>query len=65
MFAPSFGWNTGQRAFNDFQQGLLDPFAGNISGQGGAIGFAGNFINFVDVNYPPTGQGNIVVGSLQ
>ena len=49
--APAaLGRNAGHRAFHQFQQCLLYAFAGHVAGDGGAVGFAGNFVDFVYID---------------
>ena len=50
MFASSLWWNADHSAFKDLQQRLLHSFAGNVAGDGDVGRFAGNFINFVNID---------------
>ena len=52
-------------AFQDFQQGLLHAFPGHVPGDGGVVGFAGDFIHLVDVDNASLGALHVKVGGLQ
>ena len=49
MLASTLGWYRGNRAFDQFQQGLLYAFAGNITRNRGVIRLARNLVDFVNV----------------
>jgi hypothetical protein len=51
--------------FDNLEQGLLNPFSGNVPGNGGVVRFAGDLVDFVDVDDPALGLFHIVVGILQ
>ena len=53
--------NVDSGAFEDFQKGLLNALAGNVAVD---AGFAGDFVDFVDINNPALGGRNIAVGGL-
>jgi hypothetical protein len=40
------------------------PFSGDISGDGGILRFAGNLVNFVNIDDSPLCPLHIIVGSL-
>ena len=46
MFAAALGRNTGNRTFNQFQQGLLHTFAGYVAGNRRVVAFTGDFCRF-------------------
>ncbi len=65
MLAPALRRHAGDHAFDDFEQRLLHPFAGNIAGNGGVVaGFSGNFVNFINIDDALLGAGNVVIGGL-
>ncbi len=65
MFAPTLGRYAGHRTFDDLQQGLLHTFAGDVAGDGGVVGFAGNLVDFVDEDDAALRPLHIVVRRLQ
>jgi hypothetical protein len=52
-------------SLDDFQQGLLNPFSGYVPGDGGVVRFAGDLVDFVDVDDAALGFFHVVVGILQ
>ena len=64
MLAAALRRNAGNGPFEDLQQGLLDAFTGNVTGNGRVFRFAGNLIDFVDVDDAPFSFGNIVISGL-
>ena len=48
-----------------FQQGLLHTLARHVAGDGGVVGFAGNLVDFVDVDDAALGTLDLVVAALQ
>ena len=48
MLASSFGRHGDKGSFEEFEQGLLNTFATDITGYGGVLALARNLINFVD-----------------
>ncbi len=64
VLAPPLGWNAGYRPFKNFQQRLLNPFSGDITGNGGIVSLAGDFINLIYIDDPLLGLFDIVIGSL-
>ena len=50
MLAAAFGRHIGNGALDDFKQGLLHAFAGNIPGDGRCIGLAGDLVNLIDID---------------
>ena len=54
----------GDGTFDDLEQGLLDAFAGDISGDRGIVGLARNLVDLVDVDDAALGAGDIEVGRL-
>ena len=65
MLPAAFGRNRSHRAFNNFQQRLLDALSGNIPGNGRTVAFAGDFIDFVNIHNPAAGLFDIIVRNLQ
>ena len=53
MLAAALRRNAGNGPFEDLQQGLLDAFTGNVTSNGRVFRFAGNLIDFVDVDDAP------------
>ncbi len=65
MFAPTLRGNVGHRPLDDFEEGLLDPFARDVPGDGGSIRFAGDFVDLVDVHDPPLGLFDVEIRGLE
>ena len=65
VLAAALGRHAGHGAFDDLQQGLLHPFAGDVPGDGGRVGFAGDLVDFVDVDDAPGGLLHIVIRHLE
>ncbi len=65
VFTTALRGDVGYGAFQKLQQGLLDTFAGNITGNTNIlIGFT-DFIDFIDINNTPLGSFNIKFGVLE
>jgi hypothetical protein len=65
MFAAALGRHRGHGALDDLEQGLLHAFAGDIAGQGGGIGLAGDLVDLVDIDDAPLGLFDVVISRLQ
>ncbi len=65
MLPAALGRDVCQRPLDDLEQRLLHAFPGDVTGDGGAAGFAGNLVDLVDVDDPLRGPLHIVVGILQ
>ena len=50
MLAPALGRDVADGAFENFQQRLLDAFAGNVAREGNVFGLAGDLVDLVDVD---------------
>ncbi len=64
VLAAAFGRDVGNGAFDDFEQGLLDPFAGDVAGDGDVAGRLADLIDLIDVDDPHLGAGDVVIGGL-
>ena len=65
VLAAALGGYIGDAALNDFEEFLLDAFAGHIAGYGTVHAlFAGDFVQFVNVDDALLGAGNIPFGGL-
>ncbi len=64
MLAAALRGHTGDCPFQNLEQSLLYPFTGDISGDGGVLRFAGNLVNFVNIDDSPLCPLHIIVGSL-
>ncbi len=65
MFASALWGDRGYRAFDQFEQGLLHPFAGYVTGDGWIISLAGNLVDLIDVDDAGLGLFHIVIAFLQ
>ena len=65
MLAPALGRDAADGAFEDFQEGLLDAFAGDVAGDGDVFGLAGDLVNFVNINDATLGAFDIIIGVLE
>ncbi len=65
MLAAALGRHRRHGAFDDLEQGLLHPFPGDVPGNGGAVGLAGDLVDFVDIDDAPGGLLHIVVRRLE
>ena len=65
MFAPPLRRHRGHRPFDQLQQGLLHTLAGHVTSDGGIFGFAGDLVDFVDVDDAPLGLVDFVITLLQ
>src|SRR6185437_11276713 len=65
VLAPALRRHVGHSALEDFQEGLLHAFAGNIAGDGRVFVLLGNFINFVYVYDSLLGLLDVSIGRLQ
>ncbi len=50
MLPPSLGGHAGSGAFQDLEEGLLHPFARNVTRDGGVVGLARDLVDFIDVD---------------
>ena len=64
VLAPALRRNIGSRSFQDFQQGLLYAFTGNVPGNGNVFRLPGNLVNFININNASLGFFNIVIRIL-
>ncbi len=64
VLAAAFGRNVGDCSFDDFEEGLLDPFAGDIAGDGDIAGRLADLIDFIDIDNAHFRAGDIVVCRL-
>ena len=55
MLAATLRRHGGDGAFDQLQQSLLHPFTGDVPGDGGVVGLAGDLVDFVDVDDAPLG----------
>src|SRR5579872_5387048 len=65
MLASSFRRYSGNRTFQQFEESLLHSFAGNITCDRSAVALAGEFIDFIDIDNPSFGAGDVIIGSLK
>ena len=65
MLASALRGNAGHRAFDQLQQGLLDALARYVTGDGGVIRLAGDFVDLIDVNDAALGALHVVLAALQ
>jgi len=64
VLAPALWWHVYSGAFEQFEQGLLHTFTGNISCDARVVVFACDFIHLVDEYDPHLGALNVVVCGL-
>ncbi len=62
MLASALRRNGCNRAFHDFQKGLLHAFPAHIARDGRVVGFAADLVDFVDIDDAALRTLNIVVG---
>src|SRR5581483_3676017 len=65
MLSPALRRDIGNRAFQNFQQCLLNAFAGNVARDRGVFVFATDLIDFVDIDDAGLGPSYIALGGLQ
>src|SRR5688500_1426772 len=65
MLTSTLGRNIADSAFKDFQQGLLNAFAGDITRDGNVLSFARDLVDLVDVNDAALCAFYVVIGVLQ
>ena len=65
VLSAALGRHGGDRAFHDLQQGLLHTLARYVAGDGRVVGFAGDFIDLVDIDDAALRPFHIVIGGLQ
>ncbi|KAF5040610.1 hypothetical protein DSECCO2_531660 [anaerobic digester metagenome] len=65
MLASAFGGDIHFGAFQSLEQGLLYTFAGNVTGDGWCLAFAGDLVDFIDVHDTPFCFGHIIIGVLK
>ncbi len=65
VLAAALRRNARDRALHDLEQRLLHPFAGDVAGDRGIVGFAGNLIDLVDVDDAALRAFDVVVGGLK
>ena len=56
MLAAALRRDVANGAFEDFQQGLLDAFAGNVARDGDVLGLARDLVDFVNIDDAPAGR---------
>ena len=64
MLPSPLGRDIGHCALQNLQQGLLDPLAGHIPGDGGVLALSGDLIHLIDVDDAPLRQLHIIVRRL-
>ena len=64
VLAAAFRGDVGDGPFDDFKEGLLHAFAGNIAGDGDVAGGFADFIDLIDVDDAHFCSGDVVVGGL-
>ena len=64
MFTAAFRRDVGDGSLENFEQSLLDAFAGNITGNRGIALGAGNLVELVDVDDTEFGETLVIVGGL-
>ena len=65
MFASRLVGNVCNRAFNEFEECLLNAFTRDVSGNGGAVTFSADLVDFVDVDNSALSSFDVVVGGLK
>ena len=65
MLSPALRRNTGNGAFQHFQQSLLHAFARNIACNGSVLALASDFINLIDIDDAALRAFHIVIRRLQ
>ncbi len=61
---PPLGGTLAIGPFDDFQEGLLDSFSGDIAGDGDVAGGLADLIDLIDIDDAHFGSGDVVIGSL-
>ena len=64
MLATALRRDVGHSALEDLQQGLLDTFPGDVTGDRRAVGLAGDLVDLVDVDDAGLGAFDVPVGRL-
>ena len=64
MFPAPFGRNVRHGSLYYLQKGLLDPLAGHIAGNGRAVQFPGDLVDFINVYDALTCGLNVIIGHL-
>ena len=64
VLAAALGRHVGDRALQDLQQRLLDPFAGYVPGDGHVLAFACDLVDLVDVDDAALGPWDVVIRGL-
>ena len=65
MLAPTLRRDAGDRAFQNFEQGLLHAFARDVPRDARILGLAGDLVDFVDVDDAALGLGDVEVSGLE
>jgi hypothetical protein len=65
MLSASLRRNVGNRALDEFEQRLLDPFSGHVPRDRRAVAFSADLIDFIDVHDSALSPLYIVVGCLK
>ena len=64
MLASALRRHVRHGAFQDFQEGLLNAFAGDVAGDGDVLGLLGDLVDFIDVDDTALGFLDVVVRGL-
>ena len=64
VLAPSLRRHIRYSSLKDLQQGLLNTLAGHIAGNGCVLALAGDLIHLIDIDNPPLGTLDIIIGGL-
>ena len=62
VLPPPCGRDVGDGAFQELQEGLLDPFARDVAGDRDVLAGLADLVDLVDVDDPALGGGDVVVG---
>src|ERR1043166_1272266 len=65
MLAPALGRNITRAAFQNFQQSLLDAFAGDIARDAHVVGLAPDLVDLIYVNNADLSALHIIIGILK
>ena len=65
MLASALRGNAGHRALDQFEQSLLHALTRYVTGDGGVIRLAGDFVDLVDVDDAALGALHVVLAALQ
>ena len=65
MLAPALGRDVGDGPFQDFQEGLLDALAADVTGGRSVFRLAGDLVDLVDIDNPVLSRLDVKVRRLQ